>query len=105
MPLEQLLHLYRTPALSKYKKNVLLGQVRQSINPSINDIETEFCFNIKISASLDENERRVLRWLLAETFEPLKFSNSSFLDKMKLGRRTPAHRSRTSDEFFDSMVD
>ncbi len=86
MPLEQLLHLYRTPALSKYKKNVLLGQVRQSINPSINDIETEFCFNIKISASLDENERRVLRWLLAETFEPLKFSNSSFLDKMKLGK-------------------
>ena len=61
MPREKLLHLYRTPALSDYRKNVLLGQVRQNIDPAINDIETEFCFNIEISAPLDEAGRTLLR--------------------------------------------
>jgi phosphoribosylformylglycinamidine synthase len=86
MPREHLLHFYRTPALSSYKKNVLLGQVRQTIDPAINDIDTEFCFNIEISEPLTEAERGVLRWLLAETFEPLGFSESSFLEGIRMGR-------------------
>ena len=86
MPREKLLHLYRTPALSDYRKNVLLGQVRQNIDPAINDIETEFCFNIEISAPLDEAGRTLLRWHLAETFGPHMFSNSSFLEVLKQDR-------------------
>jgi len=86
MPREKLLHLYRTPALSDYKKNVLLGQVRHNIDPAINDIETEFCFNIEISAPLDEAGRNLLRWHLAETFGPRMFSNSSFLEVLKQDR-------------------
>ncbi len=79
MAIKSLLHLYRTPALSSYKKNVLLTAVGNTIDPGISDIETEFCFNIDVSAPLSSRELEVLRWLLAETFEPQNFSEESFL--------------------------
>ncbi|MGD0281256.1 MAG: phosphoribosylformylglycinamidine synthase [Dissulfurispiraceae bacterium] len=75
---KRLLHLYRTPALTAYEKNVLLKEVRGRITPDIADIETEFCFNIETSGPLNEGELKVLRWLLAETFEPQNFSDRSF---------------------------
>src|SRR5208283_1239552 len=53
--------------------------VRESISPDILDIETEFCFNIEASGPLTERELKVLRWLLAETFEPRNFSDESLL--------------------------
>ncbi|HXW68139.1 MAG TPA: phosphoribosylformylglycinamidine synthase, partial [Dissulfurispiraceae bacterium] len=74
-----LFHLYRTPALSPYKRNVLLDTVKESISPDIADIETEFCFNIETSGPLTVKELKVIRWLLAETFEPHNFSDRSFL--------------------------
>src|SRR5208283_3107928 len=74
-----LLHFYRTPALSPYKKNVLLKEVRGKISSDITDIETEFCFNIETSEPLTAAELKVLSWLLAETFEPRNFSDKSFL--------------------------
>lgn len=76
---KKLFHLYRTPALSPYKRNVLLNTVKESISPDIADIETEFCFNIETSGPLTERELKVLRWLLAETFEPDNFSDKSLL--------------------------
>lgn len=79
MPEKGLLHMHRTPALSSYKKNVLLKAVREKINPDIKDIETEFCFNIQYSEPLTEAELNKLKWLLAETFEPDNFSDTSFL--------------------------
>jgi phosphoribosylformylglycinamidine synthase len=79
MSQKKLLHLYRTPALSDYKKNVLLSQANQALAISISDIHTEFCFNIETSASLTGPESETLRWLLAETFEPQLFSAVSFL--------------------------
>lgn len=75
-----LLRMYRTPALSSYKKNVLLKAVREKISPVIQDIETEFCFNIDISEPLTDEELNILRWLLSETFEPKNFSDNSFLN-------------------------
>jgi len=83
MPLEKLLHLYRTPALSDYKKNVLLEKVRSSIDSSVSDIKTEFCFNIQVSSGLSDSETETLRWLLSETFEPQLFSAVSFLETEK----------------------
>ena len=56
------------------KKNELLAVVCQKVSPEIRDIETEYCFNIEMVAPLTEEEFRVLRWLLAETFEPENFS-------------------------------
>jgi phosphoribosylformylglycinamidine synthase len=74
-----LLHLYRRPAFSTAKKNELLSIVQQKISPEIKDIETEYCFNIEATSPLIDEELSMLRWLLAETFEPENFSSESFL--------------------------
>lgn len=74
-----LLHLYRKPALSLEKKNELLSTARRSLSPEIKDIETEYCFNIEATSPLTDEEIGILRWLLAETFEPENFSDESFL--------------------------
>ncbi|MEW6675306.1 MAG: phosphoribosylformylglycinamidine synthase [Nitrospirota bacterium] len=74
-----LLHLYRTPALSLAKKNELLSIAQQKVSSEIRDIETEYCFNIETTAPLTDDELDILRWLLAETFEPENFSYESFL--------------------------
>jgi len=74
-----LLHLYRRPALSEAKKNGFLSVSRKKVSPDIADIETEYCFNIETTDSLAEEEANILRWLLAETFEPDDFSDKSFL--------------------------
>ncbi|HCZ11006.1 MAG TPA: phosphoribosylformylglycinamidine synthase, partial [Nitrospiraceae bacterium] len=79
MPHNKLLHRYRSPALSAHKKAVLLKTFRERINPDIQEIETEFCFNIETSGPLTDKELGTLQWLLAETFEPEKFSDKSFL--------------------------
>mgnify|MGYP000633827338 CR=1 FL=1 len=70
MPHNKLLRRYRAPALSAHKKDVLLKTFRERISPDIQDIETEFCFNIETSEPLTDKELDTLGWLLAETFEP-----------------------------------
>ena len=83
-----LLHMYRTPALSSYKKAVLLKTVSEKIITDIKDIETEFCFNIESSEPLTDTELNKLKWLLAETFEPDNFSDTSFLIDSPIHRFT-----------------
>jgi phosphoribosylformylglycinamidine synthase len=83
MPQGKLLHLYRSPALSEYKKKVLLEQAASAVDHPINDMETEYCFNIQLAAPLTDAEGETLRWLLAETFEPRLFSAVSFLEDIK----------------------
>ena len=73
MSKENLLNLYRRPALSSYKEDNLIKIVREKISPDIDTIETEFCFNIEASEPLTDNEINILRWLLSETFEPENF--------------------------------
>ncbi len=74
-----ILRLYRTPALSQYQTADLLASAQQKVSPAISGIESEFCFNIAAARALTPDELRLLRWLLAETFEPEKFSGNSFL--------------------------
>ena len=74
-----LLHFYRKPALSPAKKNELLSLVQQKVFSGIGDIESEYCFNIETTAVLTDDELNIIRWLLAETFEPDNFSDESFL--------------------------
>ncbi|HEX9113424.1 MAG TPA: AIR synthase-related protein, partial [Nitrospirota bacterium] len=76
-----LFHLYRTPALSAFQSDGLLATARQKVSPAIRGIETEFCFNVAAESPLTADEIRLLRWLLAETFEPEKFSDKSFLKR------------------------
>src|SRR3972149_11822246 len=74
-----IIHLHRPPALSSFQTEGLLHSVKKQVSPNIRGIETEFCFNIATASPLTADEKRLLRWLLAETFEPEKFSDKSFL--------------------------
>ena len=76
-----LLHLYRRPVLSPAKKDELLLLAQKEVSPEVADIETEYCFNIETTAPLADGEFRILRWLLAETFEPENFSENSLLSQ------------------------
>ncbi|MGB6411346.1 MAG: phosphoribosylformylglycinamidine synthase, partial [Candidatus Deferrimicrobiaceae bacterium] len=73
------LHFHRSPALSQTKKDGLLSFARKNVSPHIKGIETEYCYNIETSAPLNDAELDVLRWLLAETFEPDRFAPGSLL--------------------------
>ncbi len=75
-----LLHIYRAPGLSDGQRRSLLEGTRRSTSAAIEAIDTEFCFNVEVVSPLSDEENRVLRWLLAETFAPESFSESSFLD-------------------------
>src|SRR4030042_2954877 len=74
-----LLHFYRTPALLLEKKDNLVSLVKRTISPDINDIQTEYCFNVDAGDALTQEELEILHWLLSETFEPENFSAESFL--------------------------
>lgn len=87
-----LLHFYRTPALSEAQRNALLSIVQQKISPEIQDIKTEYCFNIETSKPLTPKELEILHWLLSETFEPENFSNESFL------KQKTEHRKQNTDK-------
>ncbi len=76
-----LFHLFRTPALSPFQTAALLDTVKQHVSGDVREIITEFCFNIAATDLLSEDESRLLRWLLAETFEPEQFSDASFLPR------------------------
>ncbi|MGE5173549.1 MAG: phosphoribosylformylglycinamidine synthase [Betaproteobacteria bacterium] len=83
-----LFHFFRKPALSAYQTAGLLTTARRKVSHAISGIETELCFNVAADRPLTMDEMRLLRWLLAETFEPEKFSDKSFLTPNS-GRRTP----------------
>ncbi|MEW6163416.1 MAG: hypothetical protein AB1606_08935, partial [Nitrospirota bacterium] len=91
------MHLYRKPALFLAKKNELLSVAKQKISPEIGYIETEYCFNIETTAPLTGEELNILRWLLAETFEPENFSEESFL-KQDTEYSLPTHPSPSRGE-------
>jgi phosphoribosylformylglycinamidine synthase len=74
-----LLHLYRHPGHSASQTVALLRRAQGTAASCISAIDTEFCFNIAASRRLTAPELDVLRWLLAETFEPEGFADRSLL--------------------------
>ncbi|MFZ2198214.1 MAG: phosphoribosylformylglycinamidine synthase, partial [Thermodesulfovibrionales bacterium] len=74
-----LIYRYKRPAVTNAKKDELLAFARQNISPEITDIKTEYCFYVEAKEALSKGEEELLRWLLAETFEPEAFSSESFL--------------------------
>jgi phosphoribosylformylglycinamidine synthase len=74
-----LVHLFRTPALSPTEEEDLLSKMNEAAGTRIRSLETEYCFNIEVTEPLTTREDEVLRWLLAETFEPEGFGPESLL--------------------------
>ena len=77
----ELQHLYRTPGLPEGQRRTLLDTARRLIGPEVEAVDTEHCFNIALARPLPAADHEVLRWLLAETFEPGNCRPSSFLEE------------------------
>ena len=73
-----MLQFFRTPALSNAKIGRILQDI-QIIAPGVVELKTEISFYVDISRPLTDTEDERLRWLLAETFSPERFSSTSFL--------------------------
>jgi len=71
--------LYRTPGLSTVEQLKALTTAH-SLGLEIDHLATEHCFYVASDSELDNRQKEVLRWLLAETFEPDGFGGSSFLE-------------------------
>jgi hypothetical protein len=54
-----ILHLYRSPGLSASLKQALLRSINSKVSAGINDIDTEYCFNIQTTAPLTAHEKEV----------------------------------------------
>ncbi|PWB79141.1 MAG: phosphoribosylformylglycinamidine synthase [Holophagae bacterium] len=76
----ELQHLYRAPGLPEGQRRSLLESARRLVGPEVEAVDTEHCFNIELARPLSAADHEVLRWLLAETFEPERCRPSSFLD-------------------------
>ena len=50
-----ILHLYRTPGLAAATRRALLDTAR-SIAPSVEGVETEYCFNVETASPLESAE-------------------------------------------------
>ncbi|MCX8026872.1 MAG: phosphoribosylformylglycinamidine synthase [Thermodesulfovibrionales bacterium] len=74
-----LLRFYRRPAISGFKKDVILKTLPQSVSMVIKDIETEFCYYIETINPLSPKQEEIILWLLKETFDEEGFSSQSFL--------------------------
>ena len=70
--------LYRTPGLSTVEQSKALAKAR-GLGLEIDTLATEHCFYVASDDALDKRQLEVLRWLLAETFEPGGFGDASFL--------------------------
>lgn len=74
-----LVYRYKKPVLAEHQHGELLQAAREHVSPAISGISSEYCFYIDADGALSSNEDALLRWLLAETFEPVLFSDQSFL--------------------------
>jgi phosphoribosylformylglycinamidine synthase len=78
-----LLHYFRAPGLLPSQQGKIKERLALVAGNAHNIVhfETEYCFNVQIAHALDEQQQRVLRWLLRETFEPQNFGTTSFLKR------------------------
>lgn len=80
MPAMTITRLYRTPGLSPVEIGKAATAARAA-GIEIDSLATEHCFYVASQSELDDRGFEILRWLLAETFEPESFAGTSFLDR------------------------
>ena len=72
-----MLHLFRRPALTLQQTAHLQTAAAADVDWRIDRLETEYCYNVQLTRDLNEEERRRLMWLLAETYDAAGFSLAS----------------------------
>ncbi len=74
-----LLHFFRTPGLSRSRNRRLISRAAEILDPPLEELLTEACYNVECSGPLTDQELSTLTWLLAETFDPEGLGTESFL--------------------------
>ena len=69
-------HFFRT---SPPQQHTLLQLSQQHVSAHIQNIETEYCFNVQTDSPLSADQQNRLTYLLSETFEADQFAEQSFL--------------------------
>ena len=69
-------HFFR---ISPTQQHPLLQLSQQHVSTHIQNIETEYCFNVQTDSPLSADQQNRLTYLLSETFEADRFSEQSFL--------------------------
>ncbi|CAK9135648.1 unnamed protein product [Ilex paraguariensis] len=86
---ENVIHFYRIPLLQESATAELLKLVQTKISNQVVGLKTEQCFNVGLDSFLTSEKISVLRWLLAETYEPDNLGTNSFLkEERKSGLNT-----------------
>ena len=82
-----ILRFYRWPALNEDASKALINEVSEN-GVDLEEIESEFCFNVEINATpdddatspLNDEQYAILRWLFTETFEPHQTGSKSHFE-------------------------
>jgi len=67
-----LIRRYRRSVLWEPEEQQTAAKVSEAV-PKVESVRLEHCFYIEIDGGLNEQESRILDWLLSETFEPESF--------------------------------
>lgn len=78
-----ILRFYRTPGLKTGQLKNKLRKITQ-IETSVIALETETCYYVETTDSLNEEEVRTLKWILAPPFERECFRSSSVFDDVQV---------------------
>lgn len=74
------LHYFRTPAFTEQATRRILKEAQERLPGAAFDaLQTEFCFSVGVSRMPSYEQMQILRWLLAETFEPENFDHMSLI--------------------------
>lgn len=74
----QLAYFYQQPALSPWRRDQLVEKARR-LDLGELVVSSEWCFYLQLEQELAETDLKLVCWLLAETFEPQNFGETSFL--------------------------
>ena len=69
-----MLQFFRKPALSDSRIEQIKSNTEKNLGINLDEIATEYCFYIQTTEPLGYKKLVILKWLLAETFEPSNFS-------------------------------
>lgn len=74
-----LYRFFRTPAYAISQERQIAADAARRLGVSFEALSTEWCYYAAARNPLSERDAQILRWLLAETFEPRNFAEQSFL--------------------------
>ncbi|KAF5184241.1 Phosphoribosylformylglycinamidine synthase [Thalictrum thalictroides] len=80
---ERVIHYYRVPFMQESATAELLKSVQTKVSSQIVALKTEQCFNVGLDSILSNKKLEILKYILAETYEPENLGIESFLSREK----------------------